>query len=207
MAHMIPAIIDEDTKSSAERRLFLLFRDMPDTENWYVIHSVGIARHPTQSQGEADFIVIIPNSGTFVLEVKGGRIFYENGAWFSTDRYNNQNSIKDPTAEANNAMHAIMSFIEQHSADSLQWSLFGFGVIFPDSSVHGRFSVPDLDDLQIADLDDLSDLKSYLLKLSGFWKSRKNSRVFIPNLQQIRAIVGVLRPNYDFKRLFGHPCG
>ena len=80
MARMIPAEIDKETKSSAERKLFDLLRDMPDTEDWYAIHSVGIARHPTQTQGEADFIILIPNGGTFVLEIKGGRISYEDGS-------------------------------------------------------------------------------------------------------------------------------
>ena len=47
MARMIPSSIDEDTKSSAERKLFTMLRNMPDTDDWYVLHSVGIARHLT----------------------------------------------------------------------------------------------------------------------------------------------------------------
>lgn len=199
MARMIPSSIDEDTKSSAERKLFTMLRNMPDTDDWYVLHSVGIARHPTQSQGEADFVVIFPDGGTFALEVKGGRISYENGVWYSTDRFGIQNIIKNPVTEANNAMHALMSFIEKNNAENLQWSLFGFGVVFPDSTVHGRFSIPDLDDYQIADIDNYYDIKAYLLKLAGFWKSRKNARIFVPNKQQTNAIAAILRPNYDFK--------
>lgn len=199
MARMIPAFIDEDTKSTAERKLFTMLRDMPDTDDWYVLHSVGIARHPTQSQGEADFIVIFPDGGTFALEVKGGGISYENGVWYSTDRFGVQNIIKNPVTEANNAMHALMTFVEKNNTENLQWSLFGFGVVFPDSTVHGRFSIPDLDDYQIADIDNYYDIKAYLLKLSGFWKSRKSPRVFVPNKHQANAIVTILRPNYDFK--------
>lgn len=199
MARMIPAFIDEDTKSTAERKLYTMLRDMPDTDDWYVLHSVGIARHPTQSQGEADFIVIFPDGGTFALEVKGGGISYENGIWYSTDRFGVQNIIKNPVAEANNAMHALMTFVEKNNTENLQWSLFGFGVVFPDSTVHGRFSIPDLDDFQIADIDNYYDIKAYLLKLAGFWKSRKSPRVFVPNKQQANAIVSILRPNFDFK--------
>lgn len=199
MARMIPAFIDGDTKSTAERKLFTMLRDMPDTDDWYVLHSVGIARHPTQSQGEADFIVIFPDGGTFALEVKGGGISYENGVWYSTNRFGVQNIIKNPVTEANNAMHALMTFIEKNNTENLQWSLFGFGVVFPDSTVHGRFSIPDLDDYQIADIDNYYDIKAYLLKLAGFWKSRKSPKVFAPNKQQTNAIAAILRPNYDFK--------
>ena len=199
MARMIPPAIDQDTRSSAERKLFSLFRDMPDTGDWYVLHSVSIAKHPTQSQGEADFIIAIPDAGIFALEVKGGRIQYENGVWYSVDRFDRRNMIKNPVSEANEAMHALMSFIKDNNSADLHWCLFGYGVIFPDSSVHGSFSVPDLDDSQIADIDNMSDLKGYLLKLARFWKSRKNQKVFVPHKQQIDEIVSLLRPNYDFR--------
>ena len=199
MARMIPGSLSEDTKSSAERKLFYLFRDMPGSDEWTVLHSVGLARHPTQSQGEADFIVVIPGGGIFTLEVKGGRIAYENGTWYSTDRNDIRNQIKNPVMEANNAMHGLKGFIERNNTEDLHWSLFGFGVVFPDSTVHGHFSVPDLDDYQIADIDDMSDLKNYLLKLSGFWKSRKGPKVFVPKKAQADKIVSILRPNYDFK--------
>ena len=199
MARMIPASIDEDTKSSAERKLFAVLRDMPDTDDWVVLHSVGISRHPTQSQGEADFVVIIPGGGTFALEVKGGGISYENGIWYSVDRFGIQNIIKNPVDEAKNAMYALISFVEKNNTGNLQWSLFGFGVVFPDSTVHGRFSIPDLDDYQIADIDNHYDMKAYLLKLAGFWKSRKSLRVFVPDKQQASAVAAILRPNYDFK--------
>lgn len=199
MAKMIPSFIGEDTNSSAEKKLFSLFRDMPGTDDWYVLHSVGIARHPTQSQGECDFIVIIPNGGTFALEVKGGRISYENGAWYSIDRNEIQHIIKNPVAEANNAMHGIRDYIRKNDTGNNSLSLFGFGVVFPDSAVHGLFHIPDLDDCQIADMDDVSNLKGYLLKLAGFWRSRKTPNIFLPQKQNVDAIVTDLRPRYDFK--------
>ena len=201
MARMIPSTIAPDTNSSAERKLFSLLRDMPDTDDWVVLHSVGVARHPTQAQGEADFVVIIPGAGILVLEVKGGRIAYESGIWYSTNRYNEEKIIKNPISEANNAMHALIEFLKDNNHESLEKSLFGFGVVFPDSTVHKRFSIPDLDDLQIADIDDMYDLKTYLLKLAGFWRSRnhQNRDIFVPRGQQVSAITNILRPNYDFK--------
>ena len=80
MVTFIPPYMGEEIKSNAEKKLFYKLQDMEDTDDWTVLHSVGIANHPTQSQGEADFVVVIPGGGIFVLEVKGGRISYHDGS-------------------------------------------------------------------------------------------------------------------------------
>ena len=138
--------------------MFLGFSAMPDTENWTILHSVGIAKHPTQSQGEADFVVIIPEKGTFALEVKGGTIYRERGIWYSENRYGVSNMIKDPVAEADNASKAFKGFAERHprnpATDKLQATIFGFGVMFPDCSFHDKISLIELADEQLADADD-----------------------------------------------------
>lgn len=172
---------------------------MPNTEDWCVIHSVALARHTTQSQGEADFVVAIPDMGGFVLEVKGGGITYQGGQWYSRDRMGKMNHIKNPVTEANEAMHTLSNYISKHGGSNLGWSLFGFGVVFPDSTVHGQFSHPDLDDLQVADIDDMSDLRGYMERLAKFWRSRKNAKVIIPSKKEIDAIIALLRPNHQFR--------
>ena len=199
MAKMIPSRIPSDTKSSAEKKLFYKLQDMEGTDDWTVLHSVGIANHPTQSQGEADFVVVIPGSGIFVLEVKGGRISYHNGQWKSTDRSNVSYNIKNPVNEANEAMHAFANYIQEKipAIEPASHVLFGFGTVFPDSEMHGVFSVPDLDDKQIADVNDLLDMKRYLADLSKFWRNRKPPFVEIPNVSDCKKIVQLLRPEFD----------
>lgn len=199
MARMIPAQISPDTKSFAERKVFRLFQNMPNTEDWCVIHSIALARHTTQSQGEADFVVAIPDMGVFALEVKGGGITYQGGQWYSRDRAGEMHQIKNPVTEANEAMHSLQKYVSEHGEVNLGWSLFGFGVVFPDSTVHGQFSYPDLDDLQVADIDDMSDLRRYMERLAQFWRSRKNAKVTIPHKKEIDAIIALLRPNHQFR--------
>ena len=196
---MIPSRIPSSTKSSAEKKLFYKLQDMEDTDDWTVLHSVGIANHPTQSQGEADFVVIMPGGGVFVLEVKGGRISYHNGQWKSTDRSNISYDIKNPVSEANEAMHAFANYVQEKipPIESASRALFGFGTVFPDSEMHGVFSVPDLDDAQIADINDLSDMKQYLVGLSKFWKNHRASFVEIPDASDCKKIVQLLRPEFD----------
>lgn len=199
MARMIPAQISPDTKSFAERKVFRIFQHMPDTEDWCVIHSVALARHTTQSQGEADFVVAIPDMGVFALEVKGGGISYQGGQWYSRNHMGETNKIKNPVTEANDAMHSLIDFVSEHGEGNLGWCLFGFGVVFPDSTVHGQFTYPDLDDLQVADIDDIADLRGYMERLAKFWRSRKNVKVIIPHKKEIDAIVALLRPDHQFR--------
>ena len=100
MAKMIPEQPSSETKSSAEMKLFRRLQMMEGTEDWTVLHSLAIAKHDTQSQGEADFVVVIPSEGIFVLEVKGGGISNSAGKWFSRDRFGNENPIKNPVEES-----------------------------------------------------------------------------------------------------------
>lgn len=198
MARMIPSRIADDTKSKAEIRLFYKLQDMEDTDDWTVMHSVAIANHPTQQQGEADFVVVIPNGGVFVLEVKGGGISYQEGKWKSTNQTGTYD-IKNPVSEANEAMHAFSEYVKTKALpiEPESHSLFGFGVVFPDSYAHGQLSIPDLDDAQIADKSDLLDMKKYLLGLAKFWKEKKPSFVVIPDATACKKIVQLLRPNFS----------
>ena len=74
MAIMIPSVISPEVKSNAERRIFEWFKAAPGTDNWIVLHSLGIATHNRVIYGETDFLVLAPNLGIFALEVKGGRV-------------------------------------------------------------------------------------------------------------------------------------
>ncbi|MBU1746438.1 MAG: NERD domain-containing protein [Chloroflexi bacterium] len=79
MARMYPTILDPDTKSPAERRLYEAFaREMG--EEWVVFHHVPWIGNDDRGQpcdGETDFVVAHPNLGVLVVEVKGGRIHFD----------------------------------------------------------------------------------------------------------------------------------
>lgn len=201
VAKMIPERPSEETLSSAEIKLFQRFKAMPETDDWVVLHSLAIARHTTQSQGEADFTVVIPSFGVFVLEVKGGLISYSDGIWYSKDRENVNHQIKNPVEEANNAMHSIKEYIGTcQGSPNLVRSLFGFGVVFPNTTVHGIINTVELADEQIADFDDClspEDLKNYLLRMASFWKKRRAPIITLPTKEQCSEIVSLLRPNFE----------
>src|SRR6266581_6884840 len=95
MAKMIPDQLMGDKKSPAERRLYRELRNqLPDDVvvfhhvPWQVRNFRAGAR-----DGEADFVIVVPDQGVLVLEGKGGQIRYDgtSGQWFS-----NQYQIKNP---------------------------------------------------------------------------------------------------------------
>ena len=206
MPKMIPAQMGEDNPSPAEARVFSAFAVMPDTDNWTILHSVGIAKHPTQPQGEADFVVIIPEGGTFTLEVKGGLVYRKDGSWYSENRFGEVNKIKDPAAEASHASQAFKNYVSRHPRNPLEGRLegtiFGFGVMFPDCSFHDQIGLVELTEQQLADADDClspQKLKDYLLGLAEHWLKafRGNGKVKPPSAHQSRLITDILRPDFD----------
>ena len=91
MSIMIPSVLSPEVKSNAERIIFDYFKNAEGTDDWIVLHSLGIANHRKLIFGEVDFFVLAPNLGVFALEVKGGRVQRKNGMWYFTDRYGNTN--------------------------------------------------------------------------------------------------------------------
>ena len=87
MAKMIPSSISPDIKSNAEKNIFNWFKNAPDTENWVVLHSLGLVTHQRVIHGETDFLVLAPGLGMFAIEVKGGRVTRKMGKWRYTNKY------------------------------------------------------------------------------------------------------------------------
>lgn len=78
----IPEVIDSETKSNGEKRIYDALAREADSRNWTVIHSLDIAKHVFQQRGEADFVILMPGIGVLVLEVKDvASVSYSDGLW------------------------------------------------------------------------------------------------------------------------------
>ena len=91
MVHMIPDWVSGNVESSAEGKLFELFKDFSTREEIYVLHSLGLSEHITNIFGEIDFVVIC-NKGVLCVEVKGGAISRDHKLWHFTNRYGKRDS-------------------------------------------------------------------------------------------------------------------
>lgn len=126
---MIPPYIPETCKSDGEKAVFIGFRDAPHTNDWYVLHSLGIAKHATRISGEIDFVVIIPQEGILCIEVKAGSVRRENGIWeYGSDPFAKKSTV-GPFIQASEAMHSMRNHVAK-IAPSLSNIMFFFSSFF-----------------------------------------------------------------------------
>lgn len=70
----------------SERDVFQRLENDQLAQGWTVFHSLGIGAHKRKPHGEIDFVVLIPDIGIVIIEVKGGKVSCKNGIW-QTIRY------------------------------------------------------------------------------------------------------------------------
>ncbi|WP_109210235.1 MULTISPECIES: NERD domain-containing protein/DEAD/DEAH box helicase [Microbacterium] len=104
MARMMPPFFPEDS-APGEKSVYRALASSSDTEDWIVLHSLNIAEHVRNPEGEADFVVIAPHLGVLVIEVKSHeQIDVRDGAWYLG---RHPPTARGPFKQANEAMHSI----------------------------------------------------------------------------------------------------
>ena len=63
---------------------------------------------------EADLLVLWPGIGIAVIEVKGGRISLEDGAWRQADRSGSRELARSPIDQAQRAKHHLLEIGRAH---------------------------------------------------------------------------------------------
>lgn len=106
---MLPNTVP-DSAPPGEKMVFQRLKLDPGTEGWIVLHSLDLADHPTQVSGEADFVIIVPEQGILVLEVKSHtKVFVdERGWWLGAEA---QPDERGPFKQASGAMRAIRNYL------------------------------------------------------------------------------------------------
>ena len=88
-------------------------------------------------EGEIDFVLLHPEFGILVLEVKGGHeIRIENEMYFR--RYPGAKewdlNPKNPEIQARENMHALMDFLQNKAGVRKDLISFGYAVVFPQTT-------------------------------------------------------------------------
>jgi len=131
MAQMIPPVVGESCRSGGEREVFLRLRDDPDTTDWIVLHSLGLAKHDKRVEGEVDFVAIVPRGGVLCIEVKGcagANLRRAEGLWYYGP--DDPGSSRSPFQQVSEAMHSLR---RQLVAQKAEYATVQFSscVIFP----------------------------------------------------------------------------
>lgn len=200
MAKMYPEAFpdsadEEPGKVSAEKKVYSALAKLPD--DYIVFYNKGWLRREAAVStgqpdfidhgspvsyplGEIDFVVLDPDFGCFVIEVKGGGIELEGGTWLSIDRKGRWHHINDPILQARKNMYALIGIIKEIPQFRNRFFYSGYGVILTDvSSPHRDFGIGAPIQL-FGFAGDLDDPRQYFSRLRsqwlGLWHSRSPGR-------------------------------
>jgi hypothetical protein len=202
---MIPPFVQQGTRSPGERELFQRLRDDPATSDWVVLHSLDIARHETQREGEADFVVIIPGLGVLCLEVKAHhRVRREGGLWLYGAR-GEERDARGPFKQASDAMHSIRNRVAARDP-SLSRIVFLSGVVF--TSLDFRIQSEEWHDWQVVDSSRLRSrpvsalFRELIDRGRAYLAQTPSAAWFDPRRQepapaQCARLVQLLRPDFE----------
>ncbi len=192
------------TRSEAE--VFDRIRSAPGSEQWYCLHSLGLARHRRKSYAECDFILIGP-SGVFCLEVKGGEVRRLGGVWHIGWPGSEYTSVEGPFRQAQSCRWAIVEELGRRRPSALRSPVMvGWGVVFPDIRFEEQDPEWDLD--VVHDVTDKSSgFLRYVERLVEYTRSRElvGGRRYPDRLgpDEIRMVVDCFRHDFDLVRLLG----
>jgi hypothetical protein len=149
---MIPAFFPKEAPPG-EKAVYRAFARSEDTDDWVVLHSLGIAEHLKKPQGEADFVVIAPGLGLLVIEVKShDYIHFEEGVW----RLGSQvPTNRGPFEQASEAMHSLRKYLQQNKVDLRSLPVISAAWF---TAVRARTTLPassEWHDWQVLDSEDL----------------------------------------------------
>jgi hypothetical protein len=163
----LPEYIISDPGRQAECKVYSVLKTLSDKYTvFYSIHWESIEQSGAQ-EGEADFIIVHPDMGMVILEVKGGAIRYdgETNEWFSQSMAGNVYKITDPVAQGyRNRYHLEEEFRRLPGWPEGEFNIEN-AVCFPDTFVDGLYMRPDLLRELIIDRKDMDDIRASVLRV------------------------------------------
>lgn len=145
MAKMLPSIVRDGTSSPGEYAMFARIHDELSND-WTVLHSLGLTIHNAKPWAEIDFVLVGP-PGVICLEVKGGLVSRSDGIWYTTPQRGRHAGLprrlhESPFEQVGSASAQLFQFI-QRACPGAAKAITGYAVATPD--VEWRVRGPDID--------------------------------------------------------------
>jgi DNA replication protein DnaC len=163
MAIIRPEVLDEDIYSDpfrkAEITVFEACKRLPN--KWYVLYGVfwkDDSLRSSKTEGEADFVIVGPEIGIIIMEVKGGGITRIGDSWYSIDRKSNTHPIKNPIKQADISRYHIRDYIKRDIIFANKYLMDVSMVCFPNISkeyLKGYIDCPLVNQIGFEDLSNL----------------------------------------------------
>lgn len=183
--------------------MYRALADSTDTDDWIVLHSLSIAEHVRNPEGEADFVIVAPGLGVLVIEVKSHeQIDFRHGAWYLGRQ---QPTTRGPFKQASEAMFSLRGDLLRKKIDlrsvptlSAVWfTAVRARTMLKPSSEWSSWQVLDSEDLK---QDPIGALRRVfaggLAHLEETFKGFSYGGVG-PDQPMAKQIVGLLRPNFE----------
>ena len=169
MARFIPDVAAADITHDSERVVYDALRSLP--AGYVVLHSFpwlrpsrDVADEPLR-EGEADFVILHPERGLLILEVKGGRPELIGRTWSRGGR-----AMRDPFDQARRSRYALIDAIEERTRKRIHRGLFTHGdvVVFPHARFAGDLPI-NTDPRIVVDAPDLPNLATRIETAFKAW--------------------------------------
>lgn len=161
---------------------------------WIAIHHVSWQglRDGRQGDGEADFVLIHPQHGILVLEVKGGGVHLESGRWCSTDRFGHVHAIKNPYEQAIASKYALIEWLSAFKfASKLR---VGHAVVFPHHQQLPNLGPAATPAISLT-LPELEKVEDSILRCIRHWRLTATL-----SSSELRLLVDALAPTVEIHR-------
>ena len=136
---------------------------------------------------EADLVVLMPDSGVVVVEVKGSHVWVEEGSWF-IQRGEDRDRIY-PVDQARDAQYALRNYVEADprwgSRTRVRW---GHHVVLARTPLADEFAMPDLPRWRVSGANDLTEVGTRFFDTTSL--HQKDARV--PTHDDVELIVDIL---------------
>lgn len=194
MAIFIPSVKPEDFNNSyGEMKVYEALRTLSDQYTvFYSLSWVGI--NEKRTVGEADFVIVHPAKGIFVIEVKSGEIEYKNGEWIQTNTKSGQSKRIEPYVQARKSQFELLDRLNQGIRD-FRIPMMCYGVWFPSVDISEKATLPPESPKEIT-LDRLS-LENPEKAINGafaYW-AEKYRQVGLDQ-SQLQKVINVLCPHF-----------
>ena len=190
--------------SEGEYDVFKEFIRIDDkrTKDWHLYYSYyyrkrekvdGIRIH---DNNEIDFLVLAPNVGIFVLEVKGGFIKNSKGRLFSIDRFHKMHFI-DPYNQAKNNYYGISNIINDLSKKKIDLRKYISGPLVALPNCAKFIDIPQSNgsDTYLKNMD----MYKFIINASKELLN-DNQALIKPSKEEIEELVAVLDgPEFEYK--------
>ena len=209
MAKMIPDFgsdneIDlhlKDSPTSEVQVYKQLKKELPDSI--YIIHSPKwVSRNMNgRVDGEADFIIIDPNKGILILEVKGGRIEFNaiSGQWYSVNKYDERKKVKDPFSQASLNKFALLEKWNELTSPRKVRVPISHAVCFPDvDTISGKLPTNAATDIILNKSKLYSDyIYDEVKKVFDFHEKSNSNSDFTKNI--FEQVLSLFKSDCNFK--------